>query len=330
MIRLIVIVLVAALAWMIWWAIGQTAYEKGLAFTIDELRNEGWTADFSSLNTAGFPNRFDTTATELRLSDPVSGISWSAPIVQILSLAYKPHQVIAVLPDSHELRTPFETLTINHNDARASIFLKPDTQLPLDEARLIIDQLEIVSNRGWNLSLREARFAVENVWADNDRYHVGAEMLSLRLPEKTSRMLDPDSKLPMQIENVRLDAELTFDRPIVGRSDDRTQPQIKAIDLRNASAHWGDITLSAFGTMTLDSAGIPEGKINLKAKAWRQVFDAAKSAGLIPPESSETVLNGLELLSGGTDSIETSLQITNGIVWFGLIPLGPAQRLFGG
>ncbi|MEO1048886.1 MAG: DUF2125 domain-containing protein, partial [Pseudomonadota bacterium] len=82
MIRLIVILLVGALAWMIWWVAGHTAYERGLSAWIDQRRGEGWAADVGSLTTAGFPNRFDTTLTDLRLADPETGIAWRAPQVQ--------------------------------------------------------------------------------------------------------------------------------------------------------------------------------------------------------------------------------------------------------
>ena len=108
MIRLIVILLIGALAWMTWWGFGQVAYEEGLGSWIEQRRTEGWAADVGDMKTAGFPNRFDTLMTDLRLADPDTGVAWTAPQVQLLSLAYKPHQVIAVLPEAHRFSTPHE------------------------------------------------------------------------------------------------------------------------------------------------------------------------------------------------------------------------------
>ena len=129
MTRLIVVVLVGAIAWMSWWAFGKSAYEQGLKAWIDQRRDAGWAADVGNLETNGFPNRFDTTITDLRLADPRTGVAWSSPLVQLLSLAYKPHQVIAVVADEHRFSTPLETFDITHEDARASLFLKPETAL---------------------------------------------------------------------------------------------------------------------------------------------------------------------------------------------------------
>ena len=52
MTRLIVVLLVGALAWMAWWAFGQSAYERGLNAWIDQRRDEGWVAeDFLTFGT---------------------------------------------------------------------------------------------------------------------------------------------------------------------------------------------------------------------------------------------------------------------------------------
>ncbi len=328
MIRLIILVLAVSLIWMLWWAFGQLAYEKGLAVAIEELRRDGWVVEHSELNTVGFPNRFDTTIAELHLANPKTAMSWTVPFVQILSLAYKPHQVIAVLPKAHEFKTKFETLTITHEDARASVFMKPNTKLALDEARLVIDTLGVSSTRGWQVSLDEARLAAESLSPENDQYRIGAELLAMVAPPDLRRLLDPSGVLSERIENVRLDAELVFDRPLDRTSIETGEPRVTAVDLANLSIRWDDVALRADGKLTIDTDGMPEGAIALHAEEWRKVLEIAIAAGLVKPDAVGSLEGGLELLSGGTNTLETELQFTNGLVWLGLIPLGPAKGLF--
>lgn len=329
MIRLIILVLAVSLIWMIWWAFGQLAYEKGLAVSIDELRRDGWVVEHSELDTVGFPNRFDTKVADLHLANPKATMSWTVPFVQILSLAYKPHQVIAVLPKAHEFKTKFETLTITHDDARASVFMKPNTKLALDEARLVIDKLNVSSTRGWQVSLDEGRFAAENLSPENDQYRVGAELLAMVPPPDFRRLLDPGGVLSEEIENVLLDVELVFDRALDRISIETGEPRLTAIDLADLSIRWDDIALRADGKLSIDAEGMPEGAIALHAEEWRKVLKIAIAAGLVAPDAVGSLEGGLELLSGGTNTLYTKLQFTNGLVWLGPIPLGSAKSLFG-
>ncbi|MEL7454860.1 MAG: DUF2125 domain-containing protein, partial [Pseudomonadota bacterium] len=210
--RVVVIILSFFCLWMVWWAIGQLSYQKGVEAWIEDRRDQGWVADVGELETVGFPSRFDTTLTDVQFADPATGVAWAAPFVQFLSLAYKPTQVIAVLPEEHSFSTPLQTLKIAHSEAKASLFLKPSTSLGLDRARLVVDALEMSSNRDWTVALREGRFAAEDIGGDNV-YRLGVEVLGLRPSDNTRKMLDPAGLLPEAIESLRLDATLGFDAP---------------------------------------------------------------------------------------------------------------------
>jgi hypothetical protein len=72
--------------------------ESALPGWLDARAAEGWIAEYESDAHRGFPNRFDTTITGLDLADPETGVAWSAPFFQILSLSYQPNHVIAVFP----------------------------------------------------------------------------------------------------------------------------------------------------------------------------------------------------------------------------------------
>ncbi len=327
MLRLVVIFLFGALIWMVWWAIGQGAYEQGLAAWVKDRRGEGWAADYATLETRGFPNRFDTTITDVALADPATGVAWSAPFVQFLSLAYKPHQVIAVLPEQHRFSTPFQTVTITHEDARASLFLQPSTRLGLDSAVLVASDLKAVSSLGSEMSLVEGRMAAEAMPEGENTYRVGTELLGLVPTEEVRRALDPGGLLPRRVSQIRLDAALTFTAPWDRFAIEDARPQFTRIKLDDLTARWGTVDFRAAGELDVDTAGVPTGQITLRAEDWRKILDMAESVGWLPLGMRPTVETALGLMAGPGDVLDAPLTFSNGGVSLGLIPLGQAPRL---
>ncbi|MEM6386984.1 MAG: DUF2125 domain-containing protein [Pseudomonadota bacterium] len=327
MIRLIIILLVGALAWMAWWVAGHTAYERGLTAWIDQRRGEGWAADVGSLETAGFPNRFDTTISELRLADPETGVAWSVPEVQILSLAYKPHQVIAVVPEAHNFSTPLGTFDIAHEDARASLFLKPETSLGLDQAILVVSDLRVGDRGDRDTALSSGRFAAESVPAAENTYRFGADLEGLQPSVDVLRWLDPARVLPETVENLKLDATASFDRPWDRFAVEDARPQPTRIDLTNLSAQWGTVMFRAAGAVDVSLEGIPEGEITIRAVEWRKILDMAVAADVLPEGVADTLERGLELMSGPRDTLDATIGFKSGFIRLGIIPIAPAPRL---
>ncbi|MXX87762.1 MAG: DUF2125 domain-containing protein [Boseongicola sp. SB0665_bin_10] len=327
MLRLVAVLVVAALLWMCWWVIGHSAYQRTLASWMEQRRNDGWVADFSDIATRGFPNRFDTTMSDLTLADPGSGIAWSAPFVQFLSLAYRPHEVIAVLPDKHVISTPREALQVNHGSARASIHFKPSTDLALERARLVLKDPRIHSSLGWTVSSTELRFAIETIPVRESAYRVGMELLELSLPDMLRRALSSSRTLPDKIGVVRADAELGLDAQIDRRFLEGAHLGINRLDLADLSVRWGEFSFSAKGNLTVSEDGVPDGEIMLRAAGWKAPLDLAETMGLIEPAFLEALETALDLMSGHGDVVELPLVFSRGQVSLGLFPLGRAPRL---
>ncbi|MEM7718974.1 MAG: DUF2125 domain-containing protein [Pseudomonadota bacterium] len=327
MIRLIIIILVGSLAWMTWWAVGHTAYERGLSAWIEQRRSDGWAADLATLETVGFPNRFDTTLTDLRLADPATGIAWSAPELQLLSLAYKPHQVIAVIPKAHRFSTPLETFDISHEDARASLFLKPETALGLDQAILIVSDLKVGIAPGLETTLSSGRFAAEAVPAAEFTYRLGADIEAFAPSAALRRVIDPARIMPDVVENVRLDATAAFDKAWDRFAIEDTRPQPMRIELANASAQWGTATFRAAGTVDVTPEGYPEGEITIRAEDWRRLLQFAVASGWLPQSAADPIERGLELLADPRGNLDTTIGFRGGFVTLGIIPVAPAPKL---
>ena len=327
MTRLIVVLLVGALAWMLWWALGKGAYEQGLSAWIDQRRDDGWVADVGELRTAGFPNRFDTTLTDLRLADPETGVAWTAPRLQFLSLAYKPHQVISVVEGPHRFSTPLGGVEITHDDARASLFLKPETALGLDQSILVVEGLTLDADAGWKTRLASGRFAAESVAATTNTYRLGAEIAGLEPSRALRRLLDPAGVLPDTVEALRLDATLGFDKPWDRFAIEDARPQPTRIELDDLSAQWGTATFRATGTVDVDAEGYPTGEMTIRAVDWRKILDMAVASGVLPDNAAGPLERGLELMSGPRDTLDATIGFGGGFMRLGIIPIGPAPRI---
>lgn len=328
--RLIIFILVAAGLWMGYWAIGSTALDRALTGWIEQRRAEGWVADVSELEVSGFPNRFDTTLTDVQFADPGTGVAWQAPFLQLLALSYRPNQVIAVLPPEHRLSTPLQTIEITSDQSRGSIFLGASTSLPLERSVIISDNLGFASTLGWDVNIDQARFATDEVPVRENAHRVGAEVTGLRLPRDLARVLNPGNVLPERVETLRFDAEIGFTAPWDRRAIEVARPQITDIDLADLSMTWGDVLFQATGTLTVDSIGRPNGTIDVRAVEWRRILDMAVSTGVLPPSLVPTLERGLGLLaglSGRPDTIDTPLTFRDGVISIGPIPIGPAPRI---
>jgi len=329
---LIGLVVVAVLAWGGYWTVGSIALDRTLRGWIDDRRAEGWVADYSDLRVEGFPNRFDTTFTDLDLADPDTGLAWSLPFFQILALSYQPNHVIAVWPNQHRISTPRERLTVTSSKMQASLVVEPGTDLVLDRSTLVAEAFGVSSSEGWQGGAAELRLATRQTPVAADSHDIAIEALAVKLAEPLKRWLDPLGALPGEVETLRLATEIAFDGPWDRFAIERARPQPIAIELTDLTAIWGDLELKVAGGVTLDDGGVATGEVTIKAVNWREMLDIAVASGALPEASRPSVESALELLagmSGRADTIDAPLAIRGGRLFFGPIPLGllPPVRL---
>lgn len=330
--KLIGLVVVATLAWGTYWFIGSIALDRSLRAWIEDRREEGWVAEYSDLRVQGFPNRFDTTFTDLDLADPETGLAWSLPFFQVLALSYKPHHVIAVWPTEHRISTPRERLTVTSGDMRASLVVEPNTALTLDRATLVAESLGIASSEGWRTGAAEFRLATRQTPVSADTHDIGIEASSVRVAAPLKRRLDPLGALPEDVETLRLAAEVAFDGPWDRFAIERGRPQPTRIDLDDLTAIWGDLELRVAGDVTIDGAGLATGEATVKAVNWREMLDIAVASGAVPEAARPSLESALSLvagMSGRADTIDAPLTLRNGTISLGPIPIGslPPLRL---
>ena len=326
---LLMLLVLAGLGWGTYWILGASATERGLTAWLDARRAEGWIASAASLETHGFPNRFDTTFTALDLDDPDTGVGWTAPLFQILSLSYRPTEVIAVWPGEQKLRLPRETLAVSAERMIGSLALGPSAVLPL--RRLVIEggAVEIASTRDWTAGVGAAQVALrESPGAEGAPVYDIALSLDGFTPDSAelARLRDLVG-LPEAIETVRAELTVTFDKgwDITALEDRRPQP--RAVEVTTLDARWGELALSGTGEIEVDEAGVGSGELVLEATNWRDIVALAEASGALPANRAPLVRAALETLasvSGDPDRLDVTLRFSGGFLLLGPVPVGAA------
>lgn len=328
---LLTLIVIAATAWSGYWFVGSTGMTTAFESWLDARRGEGWVAEAADIETRGFPNRFDTSFTDIALADPDTGLAWEAPFFQILQLSYKPHHVIAVWPERQLIATPREKYEVASRDMRASIVTGANIRLPLERATLTAEKLSVTPVNAEQPTRAEAlRLAAERVPAHPAKYRFGlaAEGLSPALDWRVK--LDPAGTLPERFDAFKADLTVKFDKPWDRSAIEEARPQPREIDIRLAEASWGRLELQAAGQLTVDGAGVPEGEIVVKARNWRDILQLAVASDQISGGFADTLEDGLSLVSrmaGHPRTLDIPLTFQGGRVQLGPVPLGRAPVL---
>lgn len=328
--KLIFLILGLSILWFGYWFVGSSAVENGFRSWLEQERSQGIQTQYETLATRGFPNRFDTTVTGLSVRDPVSGLGWSAPFFQIFALTYKPNHIIAVWPNRQTVQTATDEISVNNDHLRASVVFKPGPSLAFDRASLETENLSLVSDNGWTTDLGAALASARQSVARTNSYDLALTADGLRPPKAIRELFGPGSNLPATLEHIVMAAVLEFDRPWDRYVADGSTPVLQAISIEKFQAEWGNLGLAADGEVQVDRAGVPTGRINIRAKNWREMFQIAVRAGFVDPNVSQTAENLLEILaqlSGDPDTLAAPLSFQNGRMSFGPIPLGMAPRV---
>ncbi|MEM7471996.1 MAG: DUF2125 domain-containing protein [Pseudomonadota bacterium] len=327
--KLLALILVAAAGWSAYWFIGAQGHETAVATWLEDRRSEGWQVEYSNHKVAGFPNRFDTTFTDLRLTDPETGLSWQAPMFQILSLSYQPNHLIAVWPNEQVIATPREKFAVKTEDMRASIKVKPSTSLDLDSAQVEIRQAQIASSEGWTSRFETLNGAIRNVESGDPHYDVAASIDQFLPAEPLRGLIDRDGSLPEVIETLRFDLNMELAAPLNRKALETRRPDVTGLTIRDARAAWGELELRMNGEMTVENT-VPNGEVNVSARNWKEMLALAVQTGAVDADAARAAEFALSLLaasSGGENSLDATLNLSRGAVLLGPVPIGTAPRI---
>ena len=318
--RLTILVLVLAGIYAGYWVVGVNALKSGIQEAIAKSRADGWELSYASLETVGFPSRFDTTATDLAVAPPTRAFTWKIPILQVFALSYQPNNVIAAFSPEQSFQVGDQVFEVQAEGLRASAGVRASPDLPFNAATIEMGPTSVSSSLGWQMALQRALLAARAAPEVENQYDLYADANGLALPPEVVAQLG----LPDVIESISAEALVTFDQPLDRNTVD---PVIQAITLKDFDLSWADINLKADGELQIDDAGFPMGQISLRTAQWKRMVELAVDAGAIPQRAGLTIGNVAGAMAGPDGTLDLPIAFRNRLISLGPVPLGPAPRL---
>ena len=315
---------VAVALWCGYWFAGSSAIERGLHSAMAQAEAGGRTARARELRVQGFPNRFDLVVEGLELADPVRGLGWQAPQVQVFAMTWKPWHVIAALPVSQVITLPGQAIVLTGQDQMASLRAVPSTDLPLAEARLVGRAQRAVSDAGWSVGLDTLAVALRASPAEPAAYQFGLEATGIAPDPALTAALAP-ADLPALADLLRIDLGLTLTAPL-DRHAGETRPALAALRINEAQLIWGALKTDASGTVEPDAQGFAAGRVEIRLQGWDRLPPLLVAAGVLRADLAPTVLNALNAAAAGKEELVLPLVLKDGQMGLGPLPLGPAPR----
>lgn len=312
------------LLWAAWWVAGWQAIERGTRAWFAAEEAAGREAGAAALGVSGFPLTFEVAATDLRLADPAAGTGWALPLVQLSIPAWTPWRLAAVLPPSQRITAGGEAFVLGSDLLTARLDLAPRLSLPLERTEVQAEALALHAAPGPILTLDRLTATTETVAGDAAQQRVTLDASGIAAPS-----LDlATAGLPEKLQSLRLEAVARLGAPL-DRHAAEAPIALRSLDLTELRLDWGELGLEASGRLTVDAAGLPEGRIDMALTGWRKAITVAVALGLIHPDAAQTwerVGTMLSAPSGG-ERLPLPLVFTAGRMSLGPLPLGPAPRI---
>lgn len=323
---LLSVAVVATLAWGAYWFVGARALDRAVTQVLaanGQLAAQGH-------QVRGFPNRFDLTLDAPRIAVP--GLAWQAPFVQFFALTYRPHHLVAVFPHDQRIDMGSFGATLHSTDMRASVVMDPSLSLSLQRAALVAESPELVhgqqTQRADALRLASRALAPE-------RHELAIEIERAFPDAGMMNMLDPQALWPRRFDILRLEGEVTLDRPLDRHVMQGAGPVPIAHALTGGRIAWLDdaeqtIDIRAQGRLEPDAAGRLSGDLTLDVTRWQTLLRRARDAGWISPEHAVLAEMALQSMVDPEtpDQVQVALRLRAGDIMMGPVMLGTLPPLF--
>jgi len=333
--KLLFLLILGTVIWSGYWFVGSSAVRQGAERWFADQSARGMTAERTDLSVAGFPNRFDLTVEGLKLADPQTGTGWQAPFAQVFAMTWKPWHIIAALPPTQVVTLADQDIALASVGMRASLRTKPASDLPLAAVIVESGAFTATSTKGWTMGAAQA---VASINADEEiegagdapnAYVIALDIADLAPDPATMARLTVGSGLPATVSIIRTLATATLTAPLDRRAGE-ARPNLAALALTETLITWGDLSVTASGTIAPDADGFAAGRIEISVANWERLVPVLVASGVVKPELSQTVQNmlgALALDSGDPAVLIVPLVLSDGRMSLGPLPLGPAPLL---
>ena len=315
--------------WSGWWMAASIGLRASISTWLDARATQGWRAEVSEIEGGGFPTTLRAGLKDLALADPRAGLAIQTGRLDISAPAWWPGDVMVALDDEPILlASPLGRNTLTMQNSLMALNLHPGTALELEALGWTSGPWSIADPNGVMAQASDLKLTMTQTTGPT--YTLAASANSFAPGEDTRQNLRLPVGFPQAFDSLHLQATVTFDTEWDRRALDTRRPQPRQIILHLAEARCGDLRLNIATDLNIDPNGIADGKISLQAQNWRSILDLAEAAGTLPAalrRQAEGILQALAQASGNPDALEVTLNIKEGMIALGFIPLAPLPRL---
>ena len=303
--------------WAGYWMVGQRLIEGQIGTLLAQMP-AGLVVQQTGYDVAGFPSRFDLTVTQPNVQT-AAGWGWQAEFAQVFAMTWKPWHLIAALPHSQTLTTPFGPATLDSGRFMASFRVAPRAEADFEEAVLQIDAPILRSAGLPQITAAALIVALKHEVALGFAYRLGVQVdgLTPLVPAATG------GKLSLG----RMDMVVTTDRAL---NRTMTAVQVQSVDLRAVALEWDGVKVTGDGLLARGDGGFAEGQIALKVTGWRDLPARLADFAILRPEIAPTMTRALEVIAaeqGNPAVLDLPLIFRSGRFYLGPLPLGLAPNL---
>jgi hypothetical protein len=296
-----------------------------------ELTRQGFAIACGSESHGGFPFRFSFTCTGLDIAG-ADGLRASAAEIEVLAQAWNPGHLIFLIAGPLRLARPDGAAwTISHTPAVASLVVRRVGV----QASLLAEQVRASGPAG------------ETLAAGRLNLHVRLPEASLTEGAATSAVADVavfasalyffrPGDAPLSVDSIEAEATLTaLPLPLPGSLADFLHATAAAggeLRLTRFVASAEAVDVDASGSVGLDAAGLPAGRIAMRFNDVKLLFSRLAGRGLLAPRAADgaAVLVGLLTTAGaaGGKSGPIDLMFRDGSIFWGPFRLASHGPLF--
>lgn len=322
------VIALAVLAWCTWWFVASLSLRNSVATWLDTRTAEGWQAEVSDIEGGGFPLFLRAGLTDLALADPRAGVAIATDRLDISATAWWPGNVEIVLDDGPILlASPLGRTALTMQNSVMALNLHPGPALELSTLGWTSQDWSLAGPNGTALQADDLTMTMTQT--SGPTYDIVARANTFAPGEGTRRALRLPESFPRAFDSLQMQATVTFDTEWDRRALDTRRPQPRQINLRLAEAQWGDLHFNLATELSVDANGIADGEVALQAQNWRSILDLAEASGRLPSglrRQLEGIIGALARSSGNPEALDMTLNVNQGTVALGFIPLFPAPR----
>lgn len=329
--------LLAGIAYTIYWFILAAAVRDGIAVWAAQRRAEGYIVEYSGLEVSGYPLRVQSEARDVRLAGRYGDTDWEWRSQRLSGnvLPYSLKHIVLRAPE------PQEFILNNANDGVVKkYFLAPDiamASLVRDSGRL--SRLAVDFSGGkihggaitGAITLGRAQLHARQ---GNDQIE-NPPLLELALEiENTAYAGFSGSALGGNLALLSVNIAVEGTRPaasgVAGIHEWRDTGGI--VQVQELKINWGPLQISAAGTTALDAQDRPIGSLTAKLHRYDGLINALHAAGQLSDEeqAAASLALGLITTAAGSESGDLLLPLVlqDGEIYLGPVRIAKLQPLF--